>query len=76
MHCVHKPTSRVLLLFTTNTVQESIPVQENIEVPAAIKRDGFKCKFNYYREVMLVFATCKNITSYMCGASLFIGSVC
>lgn len=65
MHCVHKPALRVLLLFTANTVQESIPVQENIEVPAAITRDGFKCKFNYYRKVILVFTTCENITSYV-----------
>lgn len=65
MHCVHKPTSTVLLLFTANTVQESIPVQENIEVPVAMNRDGFKWKFNYYLKVMLVFATYKNNTSYV-----------
>lgn len=38
MHCVHKPMLTVPLLFTANTVQESIPVQENIEVPAAMER--------------------------------------
>lgn len=38
MHCVHKLMLTVALLFTANTVQESIPVQENIEVPAAMER--------------------------------------
>lgn len=65
MHFVHEPASTVLLLFTANIVQESIPVRENIEVPAAKNRGGFKCKFNYYLKVILVFAISNNITHYV-----------
>lgn len=43
MHYVHKPALTVLLLFTSGKVQESIPVLENSEVAAAMKRDRFTC---------------------------------
>lgn len=42
MPCAQKPALAVLLLFAADRVQESIPVQENSEVAAAMKRDRYK----------------------------------
>lgn len=38
---VHKTALTVLLLFTAGTVLENIPVQENVEIWAAVNRDGY-----------------------------------
>lgn len=46
MHWVHKPALAVLLLFAADRDQESILVQENREVAAAMKRDRFKCNLS------------------------------
>lgn len=39
----HKLALTILLLFTADKVQESIPVQQKSEVAAAMKRDKLKC---------------------------------